>query len=137
MTVDLAARARRATEFFNETVGRGITEPPPEFRELWTEAPLIVPMRAAMEGTDYSGEGALERFAEDSAASWETLHMDVDSVTELDNGHVLALGRLTATGRQSGIRVDSRVAWLYSFEGDRISAARTFPSEEEARRAAA
>ncbi len=71
------------------------------------------------------------------AASWETLHMELDTVTELDKGHVLALGRLTAIGRQSGISVDSRVAWLYSFEGDRIAAARTFPSEEEARRAAA
>jgi len=137
MSVDHVARARRATELFNETVGRGITEPPPEFRELWTEAPLIVPIRAAMEGTDYSGEDALERFAQDMTASWESLHMDFDSVTELDNGHVLALGRLTAIGRQSGIRVDSRVAWLYSFEGDRIAAARTFPSEEAALRAAA
>jgi ketosteroid isomerase-like protein len=136
MTVDLVARARRATDLFNETVGRGITEPDEELLSLWTDAPLIVPLRAAMEGTEYSGEDALERFAEETVTSWERLSLELETVSELGGENVLAVGRLSGVGRETGISVDGSFAFLFSFQGGRISALRTFASEDDARRAA-
>jgi ketosteroid isomerase-like protein len=136
MTEDLIARARRVTEAFNETVGRGVTEPSVADAELWAEAPLIVPMRAAVEGTEYSGKDALEDFARDSVATWETLRMDQDTYTQIGDDLVLGVGRLVGRARETGITVDNRLAFLFRFEGGRVAEFRTFTSEQDAREAA-
>jgi ketosteroid isomerase-like protein len=100
-----------------------------------TEDVEVVPLRAAMEGTSYRGPRAYAAFLADSEESWDQLRFEADEVRELGE-RVVVIGQLTGRARLTGAEVGTRLAMLYEFAGDKVSAARTFANVEEALEAA-
>jgi hypothetical protein len=138
---EAVALAQRATELFNrefseERMREARSGVPDDVRMLYVEEPVIVPMRAALEGTEYSGPTALEDLQAEMRESWTWLRIDIDAVRELDAEHVLQIGTLKGSGRESGAEATADVCWLVEIEGDRISTVRSFTSEREALEAA-
>ena len=66
----------------------------------------------------------------------EQLHMDVEHIEELDDGRVLALLTLRATGRESGVQVDTEYGHIATFEDDLCIRLDGFPSWRRTREAA-
>ncbi len=71
----------------------------------------------------------LERFAE----SWEALEIETHEVTETGD-HVVAEQTLHARGRD-GIDVPSRVTWVWTFDGDRVTRAAMYQEHDDAMKA--
>jgi ketosteroid isomerase-like protein len=64
---------------------------------------------------------------------WEgQLQMDVERIEELPDGRVLALLTLRATGRESGIQVDTEYAHILSFQDGLCIRVDGFPSWKRA-----
>jgi hypothetical protein len=123
---------RRLVELFNRTFGQGRFEVDDEARALYTEEPVIVPFRAALEGTRYEGPGALEEFARESGEIWAWVRIEEASAREIDERRALVIGTLTGVGKESGAQVSTPAAWVVEVEGERIVAVRSFSSEREA-----
>ena len=123
--VDLA---RRALELFNSgdrDALAAVTAPNAE----------IVPMRAALEGTVFSGETAFAEFWEAIDDTWEYTHIDAEEI--LDCGEkVLIVGRLRGRTRSTEVEVDSPMGWVLAFDGDKVASLRTYTDIAEAREAA-
>ena len=94
------------------------------------------PIRARLEGGSYSGHdgylAVLAMFDED----WENLSLELDEVREGDETAV-AVGRLTARGRVSGVDLDVPLALRYEFRDGRISKIESYSDPAEALAAAA
>lgn len=131
MRDDLAA-VRRAFEYFNR-IGADLdadTELDPG--DAFVDEPEIVPFRAALENTAYSGPAAVDEFWEASRESWSKLHVEIDRL-EPAGGGVLAVGTLTGTSRDTGAHVESRIAFAGHLRDGRVSRLATHLSEESAR----
>ena len=89
------------------------------------------PIRAQLEGGSYRGhDGYLEvlaLFDED----WEDLRLELDDLHE-GNGKAVAIARLIARGRVSGIDLDVPLALLYEFRDGRISRIQSYSDQAEA-----
>jgi ketosteroid isomerase-like protein len=116
--------ARRMVEWFNERDAEAA-------QAHSTDEIEIVPLRAAMEGTSYRGPGAYATFLAASDESWEELRFEPHEFREL-GGRVVVIGQLVGRARLTGAEVGMRLAMLYEFEGDKVSAARTYADVEEA-----
>ena len=120
--------ARRLIELFNA----GERE---ELKRITAEDAEIVPLRAALEGTVYRGPDALDQFWAAIDGSWETVRMDPDEIMQRGE-RVLVVGRLQGRARQSGMDVDSPMAWVMTFENGKVASVRTYVSVAAAREAA-
>jgi ketosteroid isomerase-like protein len=85
-----------------------------KFRTLLARDAEIVPARAALEGTVYSGPDAAARYCAAVDERWENLRWEVDEIRDGD-GWVLALGRIRGRGRDSGAEFDARAGWVAHF----------------------
>jgi hypothetical protein len=121
----------RAVELFNRDAGQG-KRPGPDTRALWVPEPLIVPLRAALEGTEYRGSTALDDFIDDSLDSWTRLLLEADELRELDSERILMVGALVGWARQTGLEMRAPVAILFVVREGLIAEARTYASEQEA-----
>jgi ketosteroid isomerase-like protein len=126
------AVAERAIESFNREFASGKTGIDDETRALWAEKPLIIPFRAALEGTEYSGATALDDFGADTRESWEWIRIDHDQVRELDPQHVLVVGKLIGRGRATGAETSAPIVNLFVIRAGRIAESRFFTSESDA-----
>jgi ketosteroid isomerase-like protein len=95
----------------------------------------IVPLRAAMEGTSYRGPSAFAAFMADSDESWEVLRLDADEFRDA-GARVVVIGHLVARARLTGADVSTRLAILFEFDADQVSAVRTYVDVDEALQAA-
>jgi ketosteroid isomerase-like protein len=120
--------ARRLIELFNRGDREGL-------KEITIDDAEIVPMRAALEGTVYRGPNALDDFWAAIDESWETVQMVIDEISEHGN-RVLAVGRLRGRARQTGMELDSPMAWVATFDEGKVASMRTYVSVAEAREAA-
>jgi hypothetical protein len=68
---------------FNRNFGQGRFEVDDDVRAIYAEEPIIVPFRAALEGTRYEGPGALDEFAAASATQ-------VAFLIEVEEGRIAA-----------------------------------------------
>ena len=69
----------------------------------------------------YTGHEGIRRFYAGVRGVWERYHWDVEE-TRVADGDVVALLHCTAEGREGGVSVDWRVAWLWRFrDGTPIS----------------
>lgn len=94
----------------------------------------IVPMRAALEGTVYSGPNAVADFWEAMDETWEETIIDGEEFHQRGE-QVLLTGRLRGRVKGSEVEVDSPMAWVMTFEHEKVSSLRTYPDVAEARRA--
>jgi hypothetical protein len=120
-------------ELFNRDFGdMSAGRVPADTRALWVDEPVIVPLRAALEGTVYTGPDALENFRAASAESWEWLRIDVDQLEEVGDSACVVSGTLTGRGRATGAETSMAAAFAIEVVSDRVAAARVFPSREAA-----
>lgn len=127
---------QRAVEAFNRDFAEGGSDSSDELRPFLVEEPVIVPMRAALEGTRYSGPDALDQFRSASGESWRQLCVEAEEVRRLDDQTVVLCGTLVAVGRETGAETRANLAWLFEFDDDRIKSFRTFSSARDAMEAA-
>jgi ketosteroid isomerase-like protein len=80
----------------------------------------IVPLRAVMEDTVYRGPGAFAAFKIDNDESWAELRFDAEEFHDAGE-RVVAIGQLAARARLTGASVQTRLAILLEFRGDRVS----------------
>ena len=128
--------AKRAIELFNFEFAAGQTGISKESRALYAPEPVIVPYRAALEGTEYRGPTALDEFVSDTRESWEWVRVEDEEVREIDAERAVAVGRLTGRGSETGAEASSQIALLAVVREGQLVEARTFLSEREALEAA-
>ena len=124
--------AQGAIEMFNREFAAGRTGISAETRASWVPEPVILPFRALLEATEYSGSTALENFAADTRESWEWIRIEPDQIRELDARRALLVGELIGRGRETGIETSAPIAVLLVVRDGRVAKVRTFTSEREA-----
>ena len=122
----------RAIDLFNREFAAGRSGVSDETRDAWVAEPRIVPFRAALEGNEYSGPCALDDFAAATRESWSWIRIEVREVRELDSEHVLVLGELVGSGRETGVEARAPVAFFFFVQAGRMAEAHTHASEAEA-----
>ena len=128
--------AEKAIEIFNREFAAGKSGVSDEARALYAPEPVIVPFRAVLEGTEYSGPDALDQFVAETRESWEWVRVESYEVRELDPDRAIAAGTLVGRGRETGAEASSPIALLAVVRNGRLAEARTFLSEREALEAA-
>ena len=88
------------------------------------------------EGNAYRGYDGLRTWAADSDAAFDRLRTTPDEFRDLDDDRVLMLGHVFGRGRQSGVVVESQIAFLSTLRGGRIVHAKGFLDWREALEAA-
>jgi ketosteroid isomerase-like protein len=126
------ALAVRGIETFNREFVAGKTGISAETRALWVAEPVIVPFRAALEGTQYRGPTALEEFGADTRESWESIRIEPEEIRELDPQRVLVVGKLIGRGRETGVETSAPIVNLFVISEGRIAESRYFGSERDA-----
>ena len=129
---DLLAAARRFVELFNRDFAQEPLDFSAELRAMFVAEPVVVPMRAALEGIEYRGSDALDQASAAFSESWTRLQLDLDELRVLSDELVFGRASLSGTGRGTGAEASVRLFWLIEFEGNRIAAVRSFLSESEA-----
>jgi ketosteroid isomerase-like protein len=94
--------------------------------------PAIV---GGLEGAVYRGPDGMRQFWADVDAAWAEFRITPEEFRELD-GKVLALGRVFARGRNSGIPLDATAAWIAELRNGRIVSFQSFSSQQRALEAA-
>jgi uncharacterized protein len=87
------------------------------------------------EGNVYRGHEGFRRWYADSFESFEELQNDWLEFRDLGN-RVLAFGRVHARGRESGVEIDSPMAWVFTVRGGKLVKAEGFLDPAEALEAA-
>ena len=95
----------------------------------------IVPIRAALEGTVYSGPDAVAEWYGAVDESWEELTAKIDEMRD-GGDSVLGFGRLQGRGRESGAPIDIEAASVAHFRNGLITRLRIFTNRSEALEAA-
>ena len=89
-------------------------------------------LTARVEGDPgYHGHNGMRAWFEDVDEMFSEIHVDLEQFREV-KGRLLVLGRMTATGRGSGARVDSEAAWVIEPKGERFQRGWSYTSHEEA-----
>lgn len=123
---------KRGIELFNRDFGAGKREVEDDVRALWAPEPVLVPIRAALEGTEYRGPAALDEFLAASMESWTRLRLEPEEIREIDAERVLMIGDLVGWARETGLETRARVGMLFAVRDGRIEEARTYPRVRDA-----
>ena len=99
------------------------------------EAGVLVPLRAQLEGTTYLGPEGMRQFWTDLNADWEDLRLPIEDLRERGDS-VVAIIRMTARGRASGVDIDVRIGSLWELRDGKVTRLESFSDPEEALRAA-
>jgi ketosteroid isomerase-like protein len=87
------------------------------------------------EGNVYRGHEGFRRWYADSFESFEELRNEWTEFRDPGN-RVLALGRVHARGRESGVEIDSPMGWVFTVRGGKLLKGEGFLDPEEALEAA-
>jgi uncharacterized protein len=87
------------------------------------------------EGITYRGHDGVRRWMAESDAAFEELTLKPEEFRDLGD-EVLLIGRLHARGRESGVEVDSPIAWLSTVRDGKVVRSRGFLRPQEALEAA-
>ena len=96
----------------------------------------LLPIRAQLDGTSYIGHDGYRQVVADFAADWEGLRLVQEQLQEAGD-RVVAVGRLHAKGKASGIDLDVPLALLYDIRDGLVTRLQSFSDPDEALRAAA
>ena len=122
--------SRENVEMARETL-RGLTAQ--EFGavvECWHTDGEWVPA-VTMEGRTYRGHAGMREYFDDLFASFSYVHIEDIEFRDLGD-RVLALFKMAARGRDSGVAVDHPGAIVYEFRDGKIVRARSFLTQAEA-----
>jgi ketosteroid isomerase-like protein len=96
---------------------------------------LLPAMVAGLDGKTYRGREGYEQFLAEYGEVWETLVVVPEEYRDLGD-RVLALGRMTGSGRGGGVPVDAPWGGVYDFRDGKVSRPPTFLDHGEALRVA-
>jgi ketosteroid isomerase-like protein len=102
------------------------------FLALWDPSCEYIRVTAALEPQTYRGHDGIRRYLSDMADEWEEWRAEADEVLDLDQDTVVATTRFHATGKQSGVPVEARLAIVFVFSKGKILRGHTYPSREAA-----
>jgi ketosteroid isomerase-like protein len=83
----------------------------------------------------YHGPNGIRAWFEDVDELFTDLHVELDTFREVGD-RLLVLGEMTAKSTVSGKEVRSDVAWVVEPRGEKLQRGWSYPSHEEAQRAA-
>jgi ketosteroid isomerase-like protein len=105
------------------------------FSNLTTADVEWVPVFAAqVERGEYRGRRGIEAFVRELRETWDEFRPVPEQYRDLGS-RVLALGRLSARGRNSGAAIDAPWAGIFEFRGAKIFRIRTYLDHSEALKA--
>ena len=93
------------------------------------------PLSAQIEATNYVGPEGLVRFYDDLHTDWNDLELRVYD-TRARPGLVVALARLSARGRVSGVELDLPIGIVWELRDGLVQSAQSFSDPDNALRAA-
>lgn len=127
MPGDHVSSALRSMAAFNErSADRLVAECDPECE--------LVPFRAQLEGTSYQGHEAIRRFVRDIDEDWTGFKIEPQRVGQ-GGDRVVLTGRVTGSGRASGVDLDLVAGVVFEFRGELIAKVRSYSDPDEAVRA--
>ena len=127
MAGDHVSSALRSMAAFNErSPDRLVAECDPDCE--------LVPFRAQLEGTSYQGHEAIRQFMRDMDEDWTGFKIAPQLVGQSDD-RVVVTGRVTGSGRASGVDLDLVAGFVFEFRGDLIAHIRSYSDPDEAVRA--
>jgi ketosteroid isomerase-like protein len=87
---------------------------------------------SAVEGKTYLGYEGASDYLDDTQAAWEDFRITVEESIPAGDEKLVAVLRVTGTGRGSGVPFDQLTYGAYEFRGGKVWRARFSPSREEA-----
>jgi ketosteroid isomerase-like protein len=87
----------------------------------------IQPAITRFEGTAFRGANACREFIEQIDDAWESLEDTPEQLTKIDDDRVMAVARVRARGRRSGVPADQRLVWVMSFNKESFRASTRTP----------
>jgi ketosteroid isomerase-like protein len=92
-------------------------------------------LRAQLEGRAYRGHEGVRQMLADFDEDWEFVQMHAEEFREAGD-RVVALGRLRARGRASGVDLDVPIGFVWTLRDGMVVRGTTFSEQAEAIRAA-
>jgi ketosteroid isomerase-like protein len=102
---------------------------------LVAEDAVLRPIRAQLEGTEYSGRDGVRRLWDDVTEDWEDPRITVGEIEEVGD-RVVARTTMHMKGRESGIEIDAPLGWLIDLRDGEVVRLETFSDPDDAYRAA-
>ena len=118
-------RLRAVIEAFNRTGQIDLSFVDPDF-EMHQASSII-----DTAGVFY-GRGALELAQSELKESFEDFSYEAEQFLETPDGRVLVFIRARARGRGSGIEMDNRIAWVWTFRDDKAIRLDVYEERDEA-----
>jgi uncharacterized protein len=94
----------------------------------------LLPIRAQLDRTSYHGHDGYLKLIADLEQDWEGLRLVLEELRE-SGDQVVAVGRLVARGKASGVQLDAPLGVLYDLRNGRIVRIESFSEPVEALRA--
>ena len=86
-----------------------------------------------MDGREYRGHADVRRWLfEDWAAAWSDYSAEPEEFIDVDDDHVIAVFRVKATGRGSGVEVERQDAILYALRDLKVVRVDYYNSKQQA-----
>ena len=86
-----------------------------------------------MDGREYRGHADVRRWLyEDWASAWAAFSAELQEVIDIDEEHVIAVFRVKATGRGSGVEIERQDAVLYMVRDRQIVRVDYYNSKQQA-----
>ena len=95
------------------------------------QAEFIPALQAALEGTVYRGSAEIRGYYDELYELWEDFRVDVADISVAQDA-VLAIGRVIATGKASGLRLDRTWTFVFKLRNGRVVWHRNFLDDAEA-----
>jgi ketosteroid isomerase-like protein len=118
-------RLRTGLDAFNKTGEIDIEFLAPDFE--MHQASSIIDTAGVFYGRD-----ALDRSLRELGESFEDLRYEAEKFIEAPGGEVLVLIRAHGRGRGSGAQMDDRIAWVWTFRGDKAVRLVVYEEQSEA-----
>ncbi len=103
---------------------------------LWDPNCEYTSVVAAVERRTYRGHVGLRRYIDDMADSWADWRSEPEEVVDAGPDTVFATIRTRTTGKQSGVALEARLAFVAVLSEGKIVRARTYHDRAEALEAA-
>jgi len=84
----------------------------------------------------FRGRNAIRDTLSELREVFDELRFEAETITEAPSGQVVAVIRVRARGRGSGIEMDNRIGWVFTFDGDKARRLVVYEEADEALKAA-
>ena len=124
---------RRVFELFSDHDPAAAVEAALEYAD--PEGVLESAIIGSAEGTAYRGHGGLRQWAVAIEGAFDGLRTTPEEFRDLGGDRVLMLGRVSGRGRESGVALESQIAFVCELREGRISHLKGFLNWDQALRA--